>query len=82
MRNTAMLSPPFGGLKKCSFGGKVGLYTARIPRRGKPMGGGLSADCGQKNMGFSTPLRTVFGMKKRHGFWPMACKNVYVKRFR
>jgi len=54
-----MISPPFGGLKKCSFGGKVGLYTARIPRRGKPMGGGLSADCGRKSIGFLTPFGTT-----------------------
>ena len=81
MRNTAMLSPPFGGLKSVRFGEKSASIPLGYPAGGKPMGGGLSADCGQKNMGFSTPLRTVFSMKKRHGFWPMACKNVYAKRF-
>lgn len=41
------------------FGGKDGFYSARTPRRGKSMGGGLPADCGRKNIGFSTPFGTV-----------------------
>ena len=36
------------------------------------MDGGLSTDCGRKNMGFSTPFGAVLGMKKRHRHWPMA----------
>lgn len=54
-----MVSPPFGGLKNVDFRGKAGLYAARIPRWGNPMGGGLSADCGRKNKGFSTPFEAV-----------------------
>ena len=65
--------------KSVRFRGKDGLYAALIPRRGKPMGGGLSADCGRKNMGFSTSFMAVLGMKKRHRSKPMAyrsCENV------
>lgn len=42
-----------------SFRGKDGLYAARIPRRGKPMGGDLSAGCGGENINFSTPFETI-----------------------
>lgn len=59
MRNTAMVSPPFGGQKSVDFRGKRSLYVARTLWRGKPMGSDLSADCGRKNMGFSTPFGTV-----------------------
>lgn len=31
------------------------------------MGGGLSTDCGRKNMGFSTPFGAVFGIKSTIG---------------
>jgi len=45
--------------KSVDFREKVGLYAAWIPRRGKPMGGGLPADCGRKNRASSTPFGTV-----------------------
>ena len=45
--------------KSVCFRGKDGFYSARTPRRGKSMGGGLPADCGRKNMGFSTPFVSV-----------------------
>lgn len=61
-----MLSPPFGGVKSVCFWKKGGLYAARIPRKGKPMGGGLSVGCRRRNIGFSTPLGAFLGMKKRH----------------
>src|SRR5699024_8021698 len=38
--------------KGVHFREKGGLYAAWIPQRGKPMGGGLSADRGIRNMGF------------------------------
>ena len=72
MRNTAMVSPPFGGQKSVRFREKDSLYADQIPRRGKPMGGGLPADCGEKNIGFSTHLGAFLGMKKRHRHWLMA----------
>lgn len=56
MRNTAMISPPFGGLKSVRFRGKDGLYATRIPRRGKPMDGGLPANYSGENIGFLLPL--------------------------
>lgn len=59
MRNTAMVSPPFGGLKSVCFRGKDGLYASQIPQRGKPIGGGLSDDCGRKNIKFSVPFGAV-----------------------
>lgn len=59
MRNTAIISPPFGGLKSVCFRRKDGLYAARIPRKEKPMGGGLLADCGRKNIKFSVPFGAV-----------------------
>lgn len=34
----------------------------------RPMGEGLWADCGRKNIGFLTPSGTVLGMKKRHRY--------------
>ena len=34
------------------------------------MGGGLSADCGQKNMGFSAPFEAFPGIKNAIGFSP------------
>jgi len=43
-----MLSPPFGGLQKCSVSGKIGLYAARIPWKGKPMGGAFGLTVGEK----------------------------------
>lgn len=73
MRNTAMVSPPFGGLKKCSFWEKYGLYATRIHWRGNPMGGGLLADCERKSMGFSTPFGTILSIKRRHRSKPLAC---------
>ena len=66
MRNTAMVSPAFGGLKSVRFLGKVGLYAARIPLREKSMSGGLSVNCGRKNMGLSTSFGAVLDMKKCH----------------
>ena len=45
--------------KSVCFRGKDGFYSARTPRRGKSMGGGLSTDCGRKNMGFSAPFEAV-----------------------
>lgn len=49
--------------KSGRFWGKDRPYSDRTPRRGKPMGGGLSADCGMEIMVF---FWTAFGMKKRH----------------
>lgn len=46
--------------KSACFRGKYGLYTAGIPRRGKPMGGGLLTDYERENTGFSTPFGVVF----------------------
>ena len=45
--------------KSVRFRGKSGLYAARIPRRGKPMGGGRPANRGRRHMGFSTPFEVV-----------------------
>ena len=36
-----LTSPPFRRSEKCIFSKKVDLYAVRIPRKGKPMGGGL-----------------------------------------
>lgn len=58
-----MLSPTFGGLKSVCFREKGGLYAIWIPRRGKPMGGGLPADCGRKSIGFWLFLGQFMGNK-------------------
>ena len=68
MRNTAIVSPPFGGLEKCLFLGKRRPLCRLDAPEGKNYGRGLWADCGRKNIGFLTPSGTVLGMKKRHRY--------------
>lgn len=63
-----MLSPPFGGLQKCSFLGERQPICRPDTMEGKNYGRGLWADCGRKNIGFLTPSGTVLGMKKRHRY--------------
>ena len=45
--------------KSVRFWGKGNLYAARMTRRGKPMGGGLPANCRRKSTGFLTPFGAV-----------------------
>jgi len=40
------------------------------------MGGGLSTDCGRKNMGFSTPFGAVLGIKNTTGIEPYGLLKV------
>ena len=54
-----MLSPPFGGLEKCLFSWKRWPLCLSDTQRGKPIGGGISDDCGRKNIKFSVPFGAV-----------------------
>jgi len=66
-----MASPPFGGQKSVDFRGKGELYAARMPRRGKPIGDGLSADCGKRKHGifnFFCDNKNRLGTKNAIGF--------------
>lgn len=52
MRNTAMVSPPFGGQEKCLFLGKRRPLCRPDTMEGKPMGGERPADYKRQNIGF------------------------------
>lgn len=53
----------FGGLVKCWFSGEGGIYAARIPQSGKPIGDSCLASLGKKTWDSELILVRFFAQK-------------------